>query len=79
LETSKRKVETINVDIWQDERELKIWTLIAASKKENLILLLREYVNVFAWSYANMPSLDTNIVVHKVSLNEGSILMKRKL
>jgi hypothetical protein len=34
---------------------------------------------VFAWSYANMPSLDTNIVVHKVSLNEGSILMKRKL
>ena len=79
METSKRKVETINVDIWQDERELKIWTLIAASKKENLILLLREYVNVFAWSYTNMPSLDTNIVVHKVSLNEGSVLMKRKL
>jgi len=75
----KEKLETINVDTRQDERELKIRTLIAASKKENLIFLLREYVNVFAWSYTDMPSLDTNIVVHKVSSNEGSILIKHKV
>jgi hypothetical protein len=60
-------------------RELKIETLITASERENLILLLREYVNVFAWSYADMFGLDNSIIVHKVSLNEWNILVKQKL
>jgi hypothetical protein len=58
---------------------LKIGTLIIASEKENLISLLREYVNVFVWSYADMFGLDTCIIVHKVPLNEGSILVKQKI
>jgi hypothetical protein len=72
-------LETINIGIGQDERELKIETLITASERENLISLLRKYVDVFTWSYANMLSLDTSIIVHKVPLNEGSILVKQKL
>ena len=63
----------------QDERELKIETLITANERENLILLLRKYVDVFARSYTDMFSLDNSIIVHKVSLNEGSILVKQKL
>jgi hypothetical protein len=34
---------------------------------------------VFVWSYMNIFGLDTNIVVHKVPLNEESIHMKQKL
>jgi len=34
---------------------------------------------VFAWNYADIPSLDTNIVVYKMLLNEGSIPVKLKL
>jgi hypothetical protein len=34
---------------------------------------------MFAWSYADMYGLDTDIVVHKVPLKEGSILVKQKL
>jgi hypothetical protein len=60
-------------------RELKIETLITASERENLISLLRKYVDVFAWSYANMIGLDTSIIVYKVLLNEGSIFVKQKL
>ena len=58
---------------------MKIGTLIIASEKENLISLLREYVNVFVWSYTDMFGLDTCIIVHKVPLNEGSILVKQKI
>jgi hypothetical protein len=72
-------LETINVSTGQDERELKIETLITASERENLISLLRKYVDVFAWSYANMIGLDTSIIVYKVLLNEGSIFVKQKL
>jgi len=69
-------LETINVSTGQDERELKIETLITASERENLISLLRKYVDVFVWSYANMIGLDTSIIVYKVLLNEGSIFVK---
>ena len=69
-------METINVSTGQDERELKIETLITASERENLISLLRKYVDVFAWSYTNMIGLDTSIIVYKVLLNEGSIFVK---
>ena len=34
---------------------------------------------MFAWSYADMYGLDTDIVVHKVPLKERSILVKQKL
>jgi hypothetical protein len=36
-------LETINVGIRQDQRELKIGTLITASKKKNLISLLHGF------------------------------------
>jgi hypothetical protein len=58
---------------------LKIGTLTGVSERKNFISLLCEFVNVFAWNYADIPSLDTNIVVHKMQLNEGSIPMKPKL
>jgi len=37
------------------------------------------YVDVFAWSYKDMPGLNTNIVVHRVPLEEGCRLIKQKL
>jgi transcription elongation GreA/GreB family factor len=46
----KKELQTINIGTRQNERELKIENLITASKKENLILLLHECIDVFAWS-----------------------------
>ena len=53
------------------KRELKIGTLITLKEREELIVLLRDYVDVFAWSYEDMPGLDTDIVVHRIPLVEG--------
>jgi len=44
-----------------------------------MIALLQEYSDVFAWSYEDMPGLDTNIVVHKIPLEEGCKPVKQKL
>jgi len=67
----KEELETINVGNEEIKRELKIGTLITPEEKEELIALLRDYVDVFAWSYEDMPGLDTNIVVHRIPLVEG--------
>ena len=43
-----------------------------------MIVLLRDYVDVFTWSYEDMPGLDTDIVVHRVPLVEGCKPFKQK-
>lgn len=47
--------------------------------KTRLIELLREYDDVFAWSYQDMPGLDTDIVMHKLPLKEECPTIKQKL
>ena len=44
-----------------------------------MITLLQDYVDVFAWSYEDMPGLDMNIVVHRIPLMEGCKPIKQKL
>ena len=41
-------------------REVKIGALLEESVKKGLIELLQEYVDVFPWSYKDMPGLDTD-------------------
>ena len=44
-----------------------------------MIDLLQEYSDVFAWSYQDMPGLDTDIVVHRLPLREECAPVKQKL
>jgi hypothetical protein len=53
--------------------------VITSKEREKLIALLRDYVDVFAWSYENMSGLETNIIVHRVPLVEGCKPVKKKL
>ncbi|XP_061945039.1 uncharacterized protein LOC133669048 [Populus nigra] len=77
--SAKEELEVINVGTEQDKRELKIGTLITTEERCSLTALLQEYTDVFAWSYADMPGLDIDIVVHRVPLIEGCKPVKQKL
>ena len=61
-------LETVNLGSEDCVREVKIGALLEESVKKGLIELLREYVDVFAWSYEDMPGLDTDIVQHFLPL-----------
>lgn len=58
----------INLGTKEDKKEVRIGASLKESIKGALIELLREYANVFAWSYQDMPILDIDIVVHKLPL-----------
>jgi hypothetical protein len=75
----KRRLELINVGTKQDKRELKIRMLITANMRNELVAFLPEYIDVFAWSYVDIPNLDTEIIVRELLLIEGCKLIKRKL
>lgn len=72
-------MELINLGIEEDKNEVRIGALIDYDVKHSLTTLLREYVEVFAWSYQDMPGLDTDIVEHKFPLRPECPPVKQKL
>lgn len=59
-------------------KEVKISVHVTEAQKKDLILLLREYMDVFAWVYNDMIWLSTNMVSHKLPINPGFNLVKPK-
>ena len=68
IQPYKEPLETVNLGSEENVKEVKIGALLSPTVKEQLISLLKEYVDVFAWSYQDMPGLDTDIVEHKLPL-----------
>ena len=57
--------EAVNLGTEEEKKEVKIRTTLSPATGKELIDLLQDYSDVFAWSYQDMPGLDTDIVVHR--------------
>ncbi|XP_058784441.1 uncharacterized protein LOC131659246 [Vicia villosa] len=68
IDPHKEPLEVINLGTEEEKREKKIRVLLEAGTKKKMVELLKEYVDVFGWSYQDMPELDTNIVEHRLPL-----------
>ena len=79
IQPYKEPLETVNLGSEENVKEVKIGALLSPQIKEQLISLLKEYVDVFAWSYQDMPGLDTDIVEHKLPLKPECPPVKQKL
>ena len=71
--------EAINLGIEEEKKEVKIGTTLSSATRKELIDLLQDYSDVFAWSYQDMSGLDTDIVVHRLPLREECMPVKQKL
>ena len=65
----QEETELVNLGIGSGKREVQIGTGITAPIREVLIILLRDYQDIFAWSYQAMPGLSSDIVQHRLPLN----------
>jgi hypothetical protein len=79
IQPHQEPVDVIDLGTEEDKKEVKIGATLQPEVKEGLVKLLREYVDVFAWSYQDMPGLDTNIVEHKFPLKSECPPVKQKL
>ena len=61
------------------KKEVKIGTGMTAPIREELTALLKDYQDIFAWSYQDMPDLSYDIVQHRLPLNPKCSQVKRKL
>ena len=51
-------LETVNLGTEEDRKKVQVGANLEPSVKEHLIQLLKEHVEIFAWSYEDMPGLD---------------------
>ena len=72
-------IETINFGTEDQSRELKIGSPLSTDERDRLIHLLRSYLDVFAWSYEDMPGLDPSIVQHHLPTLPHAKPVKQKL
>ncbi|KAI5432409.1 hypothetical protein KIW84_036231 [Lathyrus oleraceus] len=59
-------------------QKVKVGAALEANVESRRVSLLKEYVDTFAWSYQDMPGLDTNTVVHRLPLREDCPPVKQK-
>src|SRR3954471_10131335 len=79
IQPHEEPIEVINLGNDEEKKEVKIGADLEDSVKQRLIQMLQDYVEIFAWSYEDMSGLDTDIVVHRLPINEGSTPVKQKL
>ena len=69
--------KAVNLGTEKERKEVKIGTTLSSATKKELIDLLQDYNDVFVWSYQDMPSLDMDIVVHRLPLREECAQLSR--
>ena len=60
-------------------REMRIRSDLSTDEKDSLVQLLKSYLNIFALSYEDMPSLNPSIVQHCLPLLPHARPVKQKL
>ena len=79
IQPHEELVESVNLGTNIDKKEFKIGENLELSVKKRLIQMLRDYVEIFAWSYEDMLGLDTDIVVHRLPTKEDFPPVKQKV
>jgi hypothetical protein len=68
---SANKLEEIEIGDGDKPRPTFISANLDSGFREELIELLNEYKDCFAWDYSEMPSLDRSIVEHLLPIKPG--------
>ncbi|KAG8495919.1 hypothetical protein CXB51_009353 [Gossypium anomalum] len=76
LPCEKEAIENVALE---EGNEVKIGTHIAKEMRQGLVELLREFKDRFAWSYQDMPRLNTDIVVHCLPIRQDCKPVQQKL
>ncbi|XP_012435382.2 uncharacterized protein LOC105762003 [Gossypium raimondii] len=70
--------EPIEIVSLEEGKEVKIGSDISARTRQDLIDLLREFKDMFAWSYQDMPGLSTDMVIHRLPIREDCKPVQQK-
>ena len=74
------EAEVVNLaDEGKNEKPVKIGVKFPKDLKHELIALLKEFKEIFAWSYHDMPGLNIEIVMHRIPVKLECPLVRQAL
>ena len=68
MQSSEENVISCNIAIEEQPKMVKILKSLLVEQRNRYIKLLKEFVEIFAWSYEYLKTYDTDIIQHKVPL-----------
>ena len=66
VEPIKEETKPVNLRTGDEPKMIHVGNTLTSSEKDALVALLTEFKVVFAWSYEDMPRIDTDIVQHYI-------------
>lgn len=73
------EVQSVNLNTEDQPQMVKIGTTLSSEERRVMIELLTQCKDIFAWSYEDMPGLDTDMVVHHLTIIPGMRPVIQKL
>ncbi|XP_055824288.1 uncharacterized protein LOC129892753 [Solanum dulcamara] len=75
---NQEKTEAVNLGNDECIKETRISVHLAKAQRMELINLLREYIDIFAWSYDDVSGFSKDIISHKLSISSDCSPVKQK-
>uniref|UniRef100_A0A2N9IWD6 Integrase catalytic domain-containing protein n=1 Tax=Fagus sylvatica TaxID=28930 RepID=A0A2N9IWD6_FAGSY len=71
--SAKEELEVINLSFDPNvHRHVSISALLSVEERMHLVELLKEYQDVFAWQYDEIPGIDPKLVAHSLNVEPGT-------
>ncbi|KAL0416646.1 UNVERIFIED_CONTAM: putative protein K02A2.6 [Sesamum latifolium] len=71
------ELREVNLGNTEDPRPIYTSASLTQEEEEVYIMLLHEFKDVFAWSYKEIPGLDSKVAVHHLSVRKGARPVKQ--
>ena len=72
-------VEEVNIGTEEQTKITKIARTLSPEAKQRYISLMKEYLDVFSWSYKDLKAYKTNIIQHTIPIKKDEMSFKYKL
>jgi hypothetical protein len=73
------EISECNIGTEKDPKFVKLSSNLSREKRAEYVELLKEFSDVFAWTYEDLRTYDTNVIEHKIPLKEEAKPFRQKL
>ena len=79
LQADEEEVESCNLGDSLVPKMVKISKFLSADMKTKYVEMMKRFIDVFAWSYADLKQYDSSIIQHTIPIKENEKPFKQKL
>ena len=79
LQADEEEIESYNLGNLVVPKMVKISKFLLVEMKTKYVEMMKRFVDVFAWSYANLKQYDASIIQHTIPIKENEKPFKQKL